>query len=526
MKTEISFLEGNRPATYLGILGVVAVFIALRWNNFDAPLIRDEGEYAYSGQLLIQGMAPYEHAFIQKPPMVVYSYALANLLLPNIFWAPRLLAYVFAAWATVFLGCIARLEWGKGFALPAMGLMTPMILLPGVDQFTTNTEMFMLLPLLATILVYIRDRRCGGHLKYWLTAGFLGVTTLGYKYTALPLLLYVFVVWSVELWRQTHDAQLFRRSWLAAMLGGLMAVVLELGFFLIHDGGRHFWECTLQFNRYYVASNHFGLAHLWSRLGRFWHDWWVLFFIPGAVFFSARPRIGFWVGMFFCAWFATGAGAYPQYYIVVMPFWALLCVLGIRALAARINEWPARPNAWIGGLLAVLVMLLLLRPDVPWLLCSRERFAEVKLNGFPFIGSRVVAKRVAELSSAGDPVYVAGSEPQILFYAQRFSPTRFITAYALMIPTRVAQGYQREAIHDLEMRPPKLVVFPTTPNSWLRQSASPPDFPAFLKQFLEQNYTLVGGYVPDQTEGHWAEPLATNEEADATLLLFQRRMAP
>ena len=78
-----------------------------------------------------------------------------------LFWAPRLLAYVFVALATVLLGFIARLEFGKGFALPAMWLATPMILLPGIDQFPANTEMFLLLPLLATVAIYCFSHQQG-----------------------------------------------------------------------------------------------------------------------------------------------------------------------------------------------------------------------------------------------------------------------------------------------------------------------------------------------------------------------------
>src|ERR1035437_7867475 len=115
---------------WLGIVGLAALFFALRWNSCDAPLIRDEGDFDYSAHLLIQGVAPYEHAFMQKPPMVIYSYALSNLLLPQAFWSARLLAYLFVAMATVLAGYVARLEFGRGFALPTMWLMTPMVLLP------------------------------------------------------------------------------------------------------------------------------------------------------------------------------------------------------------------------------------------------------------------------------------------------------------------------------------------------------------------------------------------------------------
>ena len=168
-------------------------------------------------------------------------------------------------------------------------------------------------------------------------------------------------------------------------------------------------------------------------------------------------------------------------------------------------------------------MLLVLRPDVPWLICSPARFVEVKYDGYPFSESRIVAKRVAELSSGDDFVYVAGSEPQILYYAQRFSPTRFMTSYALMIPTPFIQNYQQEAIRDLLIHPPSLIVYVNSSASWMRQESTPLEFFAFLNKFKSENYERVGGYVIDGMKGHWVEPLTDKELADYSLFLFKRK---
>jgi hypothetical protein len=519
----IAIIRSKIKNHWLGILGLTLFFAVLRWNSYDAPLIRDEGEYAYAAQLLVHGVAPYEHAFIQKPPMVVYSYALPNLLLPHVFWAPRLLAYLFVALATILLGYIARLEFGNGFEWPAMWLVTPMILLPGIEQFPANTEMFMLLPLLATVAVYVHSRHHGQKLKYWLAAGFFGATTLCYKYTALPVLVFVYVVWSAELWRGRKELKLLGRCLLAAFAGAVVAAIMELGFFLVRDGGRHLWECTVQFNRYYVASSNFGLTAFWSELGSFWSVWWILFLIPFAALLKPKPHLWFWIGIFICSFFATSASQYGHYYIIIMPFWALLGAVGIRALASRIAEKSAPGSKWLGCLIAVGVVLFLIRPDVPWLKCSRARFVEVKMAEYPFQESQTVAARVAQLSSPDDFVFIAGSEPQILCYAQRFSPTRFITVYSLMIPTLVARDYQQEAIQDLEQRPPALIVVVFSGSSWERQETTPPDFFVFLNNFLKQNYNVVGGYVVNGPERYWSEPLKNGEFANASLVLYQRK---
>ena len=488
-------------------------------------MIRDEGEYAYAAQIFIRGGIPYEQVFIQKPPMVVYSYQLAHFLLPHTFWSPRLLAYVCVALATALLGLIARLEFGRSAAWPAMWLVTPMILLPGIDQFTANTEMFMLLPLLATSAVYCHGRqtlsRGPGH---WFSAGVLCVATLLYKYTTLPVLAYVFAVWSVEILVATNSAKQLCRCWLAGFIGGTTAAAAILGFFLIHDGGARLWECTVQFNRYYVASSNFGLAALWSYLHELWSDWWVLFLMPWAIFLKPQSRLWFWLGMLISAIAATGASCYGHYYIIMMPFLALLNAEGICALAEWTAQRLGRPVQPIRWLLLILTLLLVLQPDIPWLTCSRTRFAEAKMSQWsPFPESQVVALRVSQLSSPTDFVFVAGSEPQILYYAGRLSPTRFILAYPMMIPSPLAAGYQQEAIRDLQQHPPKLIILAQNASSWLWCKESPKNLFDYLKPLLRNDYDLVGGFVKDKQGNRWSEPLHPSEMTNSSLLLFRKK---
>src|SRR2546430_9559777 len=58
---------------------VVAVMVALslfvRFRLRDLPLERDEGEYAYAGQLMLQGVPPYKEAYNMKLPGTYAAYA-------------------------------------------------------------------------------------------------------------------------------------------------------------------------------------------------------------------------------------------------------------------------------------------------------------------------------------------------------------------------------------------------------------------------------------------------------------------
>ena len=57
-------------------LGLIILFVVVvRARLLDVPLERDEGEYAYMGQLLLQGIPPYSEAYNMKFPGTYLMYA-------------------------------------------------------------------------------------------------------------------------------------------------------------------------------------------------------------------------------------------------------------------------------------------------------------------------------------------------------------------------------------------------------------------------------------------------------------------
>ena len=54
---------------------VLLLFAGIRWRVREMPLERDEGEYAYAGQLILQGVPPYELAYNMKLPGTYLAYA-------------------------------------------------------------------------------------------------------------------------------------------------------------------------------------------------------------------------------------------------------------------------------------------------------------------------------------------------------------------------------------------------------------------------------------------------------------------
>ena len=59
-----------------GAVAMIALLAGtMRWRLLAVPLQRDEGEYAYAGQLLLAGVAPYTEAYNLKLPGIYAAYA-------------------------------------------------------------------------------------------------------------------------------------------------------------------------------------------------------------------------------------------------------------------------------------------------------------------------------------------------------------------------------------------------------------------------------------------------------------------
>lgn len=65
----------------LALIVTVVATAAIRLRLLALPLERDEGEYAYAGQRILEGHPPYERLYNMKWPGTYYCYALFECFL-------------------------------------------------------------------------------------------------------------------------------------------------------------------------------------------------------------------------------------------------------------------------------------------------------------------------------------------------------------------------------------------------------------------------------------------------------------
>jgi len=136
------------------------------------PFERDESVYATIARGLLRGDVPYRDLFDNKPPLVFGWYALSFVLFGENDVAPRLVAAMLLSLTTLALFAEAGLLFSRRVAYLAAAAFALSTGLPFV-ALHANTEAYMLLPLVTSLLAFTMGMR-SGRLGWFLAAGALG----------------------------------------------------------------------------------------------------------------------------------------------------------------------------------------------------------------------------------------------------------------------------------------------------------------------------------------------------------------
>ena len=443
---------------------MLALVVFVRWRLADAPLERDEGEYAYAGQLILGGTPPYAAAYNMKFPGTYYAFAAImnvfgqtasgirmGLLLVNLIS----IALVFAIGLRL-LGFRAACVAAAAFALLSVdrGAM-------GVFAHATH---FVVPFVTAGFLVLLSAIRSGRASQY-IVAGLLFGLGVVMKQQALFLALAAMGLAGIRprfAWRPAA----FVAAGFASAMALLAAVMASAGVL------SRFWFWTIDYAQAYatgtpssVALEVFGMA--WAMVagsaGWFWYA-----ALAGVLALAARswrgePRalIGIWLlGAVVCV--STGFFFRPHYFILAMPVAAVL----VGVLSVSIERMFSQSLAGVAMAAALAAGYTATNAHFLFRMNGTELIRTVYGNN-PFVESPAVAGYLAAHTTSADRIAVFGSEPQVYFYAQRRSATGYIYMYPLTERHTFASRMQDELIAEIESTKPAFAVLATTRSSWV-----------------------------------------------------------
>ncbi|HZN51291.1 MAG TPA: glycosyltransferase family 39 protein, partial [Methylomirabilota bacterium] len=143
----------SRLVVWLALGLILMTAAAMRVRLLDIPLDRDEGEYAYFGQLLLEGVPPYAAAYNLKAPGIYVAYSLILALLGQTTTGIHVGLIVVTSLATVLMFVLARSLAGATAGLVASALYATQALNPKILGFAAYAEHFVLLFVIAGSIV-------------------------------------------------------------------------------------------------------------------------------------------------------------------------------------------------------------------------------------------------------------------------------------------------------------------------------------------------------------------------------------
>ena len=522
----------RRPMTlrrwlpWIVLVAMVTLNVIVRLRLAPAPLERDEGEYAYAGQLLLRGIPPYIHAYNMKFPGTYVAYAgMMAIFGQTIVGIHRGMAVVTSV-NIVLLFLLARRFWANAAAVPSVVLYTLLQLDLYSLSFHGHATHFVVLAGLAGLVLQPDDRSAPRHrLRCFLAGVCFGLAVLAKQPGAAFGLIgeaWLLITW----WRQKWPVYDWLRSAVSMAMGGMLPVVLTV-VWLWRAGAlaaAKFW--TIDYARAYgsEATLRMGIGLFRLEFGRLIqnsHWLWAIGaagIVVTAMIGHQRRRSIQLVVLTVLAGAAVSAGLYfrPHYFIMLFPALAL----GVGGLHAAVHQ-QFRRQRWLVRVFALLWIAacaeFVITQSFVWFVMDPSELCVREYNDALFNSAVDVGHYLADHSDPSDTVAVFGSEPEVYFYAHRLSASGYIYTYPLVENQPFADQMQHEMARQIESAKPKFLVTVTNTHSWGPVLASRLWIFDWWKQFAAQ-YEPVAVMVEPPAD-------STTPAADVQSLTIFRRIA-
>jgi hypothetical protein len=496
--------EFSPPWALLAVL-VALLFVAyVRFRLADVPLERDEGEYGYAGQLILQGIPPYELAYNMKFPGTYYAYAVILAVFGQTPWGIHVGLLLVNAATVVFVFAIGRKlfdDYAGAVAAVAFAVLSVDQWVLGVFAHATH---FVTLAAMAGLLQLLRAIEGERIRPYFWSGLLLGVAVVMKQHAVFYLPFAAAFLFWIERRKEGTAGNAWVRKFGAAALGAVLPLALVVGVLAAQGVVGRFWFWTFRYAREYVSVKplSYALPRLWESLtgvSQFDLELWILGAIGlvalWVVRWELRSRIVV-TGLLAATFLGMCPGFYfrEHYYIPVLAAVALLVAVAVASLR-RILE--SRLSRRVAGSVAAAVFVAALAAyaarahDYLFTMTPRDLSREIYGHN-PFIEAVEIGKYIHDRTDKNDRIAVLGSEPEIYFYADRKAATGYIYTYALMEPQPFAKTMQQEMIREIESVHPRYLVFAWIDYSWLALETSDPGIVDWGKAYVNDCYDPVG----------------------------------
>jgi Dolichyl-phosphate-mannose-protein mannosyltransferase len=488
----------------VGALLVVMVFFAfVRVRLRDVPLERDEGEFAYVGHLMLQGIPPYKIAFNMKLPGTYAAYAAMMAVFGETASGIRIGLMLVNVAATIVVFLLGKYLYGPLAGAIAGITYSFLSCRPAVLGVYAHATHFVVLAALAGILLLLCAIDTGRIGLFFCSGLCFGLAFL-MKQPGILFAVFAGLYWLWREWRRPFPwRKIAARG--GALFGGLVLpfgltclILLRAGVF------PSFWFWTWSYAREYGSL--ITLREAWPMLRasvpwvvRPFVIWEIVVLGLTAPLWSryARAQGGLVASFFLFSFLAVCPGLYfrPHYFILWMPAAALCTGIGVCAVRQALVEKRCNTFvAWLPVIYFALIFGISVRAQYKKFFRLDPASLNEKIFGQdPFSEAIAVGNYIKAHSSEQDTIGLFGSEPEVCFYSARHCASSYLYMYPLMEKQRFAQEMESDMMQQVQQARPRFLVYVDAVRSWETKPAygENPELLTMTWEYAHRGYELV-----------------------------------
>jgi hypothetical protein len=537
LKSIIETIPRERISLYVLILIVVVTGI-IRVGLLGVPFERDEGEYAYAGQLILQGVPPYQEVFNMKLPGIYAAYAFFMTIFGQSYQGIHLSLLFINTITIVLVFFLAKQIVNRTCALASAACFAVLSLSQSVQGVYAHAEHFVIVFATGGILLMLKGLATPKLLRFFLAGFLLGLGLMmkqhGFAFIAFALVYtaYDSLVKRPILWRELMIRLLL-------LTGGVLTVVIILCVIMFWTGvfsSFLFW--TIDYASSYISQIPVDL--IWPNFifssRRIASSAPLLWALVGLGFItvltkklSNRNKVFLWMyAVFSVLSICPGFYFRPHYFVLLLPCAALFSGVALFIFMEYLSKFSLKIIQY--GVPIFLSIICIFQT------IYRQRDYLFNMNYFqmtrstywpnPFYESLKIAEFIKEHTGPEDRIAIFGSEPQIFFYSQRRSASSYIYMYPLMEKHDFALSMQNDFIKDVESANPKYVLYVNVPTSWLMTSDSHKEVLKWLDNYLQNGHAKLVGLVElydEKSLCFWGQDVKWPASSENWVAIFERK---
>jgi hypothetical protein len=514
----MNFRNYFKDKNFLFFILTIFLVLFVRLRLLDIPFERDEGEYAYAGQSILQGLLPYRDFYNMKMPGTYFAFALIIKYLGHSVVAIRLATMVINFVNAGLVYKIAKTRFQEQESRIATAVYLLLSLTYEAQGWVSNSEHFVLLPALMGIYALSLFENVNNLKQYFLLflSGIALTTALLTKQHAFGYLIFAgFWIGFMSLEKGVNlgsGRTLIIRYFFFGI--GCLLPAFALGAYLYANNILEpFYYLTFKYAAAYTSLVSPPLKYISNFRPIFGNSviHWILFFgVIRVLCFSKwlgklssnlekarflRVYLLLFVG---CSFACVCPGLYfrPHYFQLMFPAAALLIALG---MARCVDFWAktSQKGRLTAEKLQGIALFAFIIAQFGYLFSWKyEKMMLDMYDRDAFTEIRTIGETLSKLTQPNDKIGMLGGEPQIFFYANRVAATGFLYHYPLIEHQKFAMSMSEQFVKEMEKSQPKIFIYSDQINDATHNQLTC-NYLNHWKKIFCQDYEVIGKVYKD-----------------------------